>query len=128
MANGARINAVDVGGLYIEIVDEPTLVGRGVGGTAGVSPADLFDRLDAVGERIGQICERLKTRALSTVGDARPDSLEIQFGLKLAGSAGIPLVSSGSLESSFTVKATWDLAAAQPQHESDKSDVCFCPT
>jgi hypothetical protein len=123
MINSAHIRAVDVGGLYIEVVDEPALVGRGVGGTAKVNPLEVFDRLDALGEQIGEICGRLRIKALSTAGDATPDSLEIQFGLKLAGSAGIPLVTSGSLESSFIVKATWDLTSAQPREEGGERSV-----
>jgi hypothetical protein len=108
-----RIRAIDVDDLLIEIVDMPeTVDGDGIGGTAARGPGDLIDRLDAVGEKIGQVCSRLQTKALQTIGDTKPKSLEIEFGITLAGEAGIPFVTAGSVETSFTVKATWDFAAA----------------
>ena len=116
MTDEARTKAIDVGDLLIEVVAEPETVNDiGIGGTAGAGPADLIDRLDAVGEKIGQVCSRLQTKALATIGDAQSSSLEIEFGITLAGEAGIPLVTSGSVETSFTVKATWDLSAASAQ-------------
>jgi Trypsin-co-occurring domain 1 len=113
MSSPAPLQAIDVGGLYIQVVGEPELVEQdseeGYGGMAAAS--DVVDRLDAIGEKIGEVCSRLQTSALAAVGTARPDKLEIDFSVTLAGKAGIPLVSSGSVEGSFTVKATWDFTA-----------------
>ena len=105
--------AILAGGLLIEITPEPEIVfEEETEGTAGAKTVDLADRLQDVGDKIGEVCTTLQTRAWQAIKGSKPDEFEIEFGVKLAGEAGIPLVSKGSAECNFKVKAKWHLSSA----------------
>jgi hypothetical protein len=96
-------------GLYIEITPAPAVAaeeeGEGIAGSG--KTVDLAERLAEVGDKVGEVCATLQSKALAAIKGVKPDEFEIEFGVKLAGEAGIPLVSKGSGECNFVVRATW---------------------
>ena len=87
----------DGGTFYLEVEDDKTLeiVGSDADmeGTAGVG--EIIERLDRVATTIVEVCSSLHQKAYAAMGDLRPDSFEVEFGVKLAGEAGVPLVTKG---------------------------------
>jgi hypothetical protein len=102
--------AINVGDLLIEISPTPFVVTRpGQGEGMAANAEDLAKRLEDVGSKIGTVCTTLYGKALDAIGEVKPDEFEIEFGMTLAGEVGIPMVSKGSAECEFKVKAKWDL-------------------
>jgi hypothetical protein len=102
-------DVIDLGGIYVEITPSPPdVIGGANEGFAGGTD-DLLERLDGLGDKVGVICSRLQTKALDAMHGVAPDTFEIEFGVTLSGEAGIPLVTKGSAECNFVVKATWNL-------------------
>jgi hypothetical protein len=59
---------------------------------------------------IGTEIHRMATQLIATIKPDKlsPKELEIEFGIGLKGEGGIPFFAKGSVETNFTVKATWD--------------------
>ncbi|MFE2723087.1 CU044_2847 family protein [Kitasatospora sp. NPDC059327] len=106
--------------------DSATAPATGTGGDAGVRDAagralaDLPLRLDAVGEVLRDV-GRWAAGSIADAGAAMPDTLEVEFGLKLAVKSGklIGVVAEAGGEASFTVRMGWDTArvsAARARH------------
>ena len=93
------------GTILIELIAEPDVVATSTEGTAGAR--ELADKLDQVGATIAQVCSSLQAKAYAGLQGMRPDSFELEFGVTLAGEAGIPLVTKGSAECTFKVTAKW---------------------
>ena len=100
--------------IYVEIDENvefaPAVAGGGT--VAGVGGEELVARLDALGGSVATVCRSLMTRAIESLHDMRPSELEIEFGLKLAGEVGVPLVTKGSAEGNIKVKAKWAFGKA----------------
>lgn len=98
--------------IYIEIDDSTSIVVPDADGTtASTGRAEaLVERLSSLGDSIAAVCRTIKTNAVAAMEDAKPSELEIEFGLKLGGEAGVPLVTKGTTEANITVKAKWQLA------------------
>jgi len=94
------------GAILIELTDEPEVFGTSAEGTAGVE--DLVNKLDQIAETIANVCSSLHTRAYSTLGKKRPNAFELEFGVSLAGEAGVPLVTRGAAECTIKVIARWE--------------------
>lgn len=82
------------------------------GQVAGGGAEGALERLTEVGDRIGQVCNEVYEHTTAALNVARPTELSLEFGLKLGGEAGIPFVTKGTAEATFTVKATWTHEAA----------------
>jgi hypothetical protein len=93
--------------IFIEVDDdvrfEETTTSNAGGEVAG--PRVVIERLTSIGDAIGRVCSTLNTQALKSLGDAKPSELEIQFALKLAGEAGVPMVAKGSAEGALQITA-----------------------
>ncbi|MFJ9607432.1 CU044_2847 family protein [Kitasatospora sp. NPDC101176] len=93
----------------------PTSAGRG--GDAGVRDAaarafaELPQRLDAVREVVRGV-GRWAADGIAGTGPAVPDTLEVEFGLKLAVKSGalVGVLAEAGGEASFTVRMSWDTA------------------
>lgn len=108
---------VDLGeGAYVHA--EVTVLDRAeAGGDAGVRDtaakalAELPQRLDAVREVVKSV-GRWAADSIGGTGAAVPDTLEVEFGLKLAVKSGavIGVLAEAGGEASFTVRMSWDTA------------------
>jgi hypothetical protein len=97
--------------LYIEISEAIDAVGaKRAGGkiAGGNKVAESFQKLNQVGDVIADVCHSLQERIQKALGSSKPSELKLAFGVKLAGEAGVPLITKGSVEGTFQVTATWD--------------------
>lgn len=89
----------------------------GTGGDAGVRDTaakvfgELPQRLDAVRDVVRNV-GRWAADSIDGTGAAVPDTLEVEFGLKLAVKSGavIGVLAEAGGEASFTVRMSWDTA------------------
>jgi hypothetical protein len=90
---------------------EPNLVaaeGDGAGGEiAGAGAEKVVSHLRDVGKAAADVCNEVYGQAVNALTVARPDELVLEFGLTVGGEAGIPFVSKGTAEATFTITATW---------------------
>jgi hypothetical protein len=83
------------------------------GGEAGGTVADedaaskVIRRLEDIGAVISEVCRSIQKKALTTLGEEKPEELSFEFGITLAGQAAIPFITSTSVEGSFKVTAKW---------------------
>jgi hypothetical protein len=99
--------------ILIEIIDEADLEVESEGGTAGSGDkvANMAGKLNEVSAAILTVCSAVYEKAYLALGAARPAEMEIEFGVTLAGEAGIPLVTKGNVECNLKVTARWARAA-----------------
>jgi hypothetical protein len=94
--------------VYIEIeeieVQSTNLPG---GAIAEDGDANMVHRLESIGEAIAGICHSVQEKAIASLGESKPKELTLQFGIKLGGEAGFPLITKGSVEGAFQVSAKW---------------------
>jgi hypothetical protein len=101
---------------YIEISEPLTPAGGGAAGgkiAAAGKSAETIMKLAEVGDVIADVCQTLQDRIQAAFGATKPSELTLEFGVKLAGETGIPLVTKGSVEGTFQVTATWDFSKAK---------------
>jgi hypothetical protein len=101
--------------VLIEVAENPEQLrtaadGRVAGGRAG----QTLSHLQEAGAAIADVCRTMEERVRAGLGPARPDELVLEFGLKLAGETGVPLVTKGSVEGTFQVTAKWTLTRTTP--------------
>jgi len=70
-------------------------------------------RLEDVGSTIAEVCRSMQQKIQTALGEAKPGELTLEFGVKLAGEAAIPLITSSSVEGTFQVTAKWDFTKGQ---------------
>jgi hypothetical protein len=114
--DSSRTQAIYGNNLYIEITPEPDIVAddQAEGAAGGGKVVDLAKQLGDAGDKIGEVCATLHTKALGAINGVKPDEFEIEFGVTLAGEIGIPMVSKGSAECNFVVKAKWTNLGSTP--------------
>jgi hypothetical protein len=93
----------------VEILSPPSIGGQ----TATVGAKETLEKLQDLGDTIGSVCKTLQARIMSSFEKVRPDEVVLEFGVKLAGEAGLPLVTKGSVEGSIQVTVTWKLAGKE---------------
>lgn len=71
------------------------------------SARDKAADLAAVGHGIAETCGQIIGSVRGHLAQLAPDDLELTFGVKVAGEAGIPLITKASGEATIEVKATW---------------------
>jgi Trypsin-co-occurring domain 1 len=98
--------------MYIEVSENIEVVGSGFGGGrisgGGETAANMMEKIEAIGTTIAEVCGTVQQHVLKRMGSLKPNDLTLEFGVKLAGEAGIPLVTKGSAEGTFKVKAKWN--------------------
>jgi hypothetical protein len=104
---------VDGQPVYIETSELVLPASRGPH-TAGVSPTEVIAKLEKAGEAAGEICVSLFQHMREKLHDAKPDQVNVQFGITLEGEAGIPLVTKGTVQAAFQISATWTLSSTVP--------------
>lgn len=92
--------------LYIELSELGPDVTEGPT-TAKVTPDLLLGKLEAAGMAAGEACTALFGHMESALGSARPDEVNVEFGLTLGGEAGVPFVTKGTVSAFFKVSAKW---------------------
>jgi hypothetical protein len=97
--------------ILIEIVDEPDVVslqfeGGSIAGGVAVA-AKTLDKMKEIGNSIAEVCRSIQKEVQTALAEAAPDELSLEFGIKLAGEAGIPLITKGSAEGTIKVTAKW---------------------
>jgi len=113
-AGGAEA-AIEVQGqhatLLIEVQPTPRVIkAEGFqGGQTANAAEDAISKLKEVGGAIADVCEAIYVQVEEALEEAIPDELTLQFGLKLSGKAGIPLLTKVSAEGSLVVTAKWVL-------------------
>ena len=77
--------------------------------TEGLADAagGLVARLERINETILGVCRSVHENAYNALTVAKPKEFEIEFGITLAGEAGIPLVTKGTAEATLKVVARW---------------------
>jgi hypothetical protein len=98
--------------VYIETADgrEIEELDSGMGGTsAATTPEEILNRFRVVGDAITNVCGTIYDRVQFALesGVKIPNEFTVEFAIKLAGKAGIPLVTEGSAEGTFKVTAKW---------------------
>ena len=94
----------------IDIITAPT----GGGTIADEEAASrTVRRLEDVGATIAEVCRSMQQKIQSALGEAKPEELTLEFGVKLAGEAAIPLITSSTVEGTFQVTAKWDFTKGQ---------------
>lgn len=73
---------------------------------------DNVTDLAAVGHGIAETCGQIIGSVRSQLAHLAPDDLELAFGVKIAGEAGIPLITKASGEATIEVRATWHKPSA----------------
>lgn len=99
--------------IYVEVTKDYSVVADGTtdGGLAsGDKAARMIKELEEVGDSIADICQRVEARVRTKLKTAKPKELTLEFGVTLAGEAGIPMVTKGSVEGTFQVTAMWDFS------------------
>ena len=89
--------------VHIEVTDEMTVI------THSEKAVDLTNRLEEVGTVISDVCRTIHARLRANLKDAKPNEFTLEFGIKLAGETGVPLITNTSVDGTFQVKATWKL-------------------
>lgn len=102
----ATSNGVPV---LIEVEDAIVVVqpSADVAAEAAGAAEEVIDKLDAIAETVSVVCGRVYGKVKQQLGEARPNEFEVEFGIKLAGEAGVPLVTKGKAEAALTVHAKW---------------------
>lgn len=100
------------GEILVEVSDDSRLSPRG--NFRGDDAEGISDRamryvqdFGQVGSHIMNVCSEIYSKYQSTSAAARPNDLEIKFGIKIGGETGIPFVSKGVAEASIEVTARW---------------------
>jgi hypothetical protein len=98
--------------VYVEIFEDVEFImdGASPGGTVagGEHLAPIVKRFEEIGKTIADVCREIQEQTKKRIASSRPAELTLQFGVKLAGEAGIPLVTKGSAEGTFQVTAKWE--------------------
>lgn len=97
--------------IYVEYIEDITPSTKSFGGgtiASGEKAAEVLKKLDEVGDAIADVCRTLQDRIHAALGASKPSELTLEFGVKLAGEAGVPLVTKGSVEGTFQVSAKWN--------------------
>ena len=106
--------AVVIGGqtIYMELgesVSTPVVPAQVDEGLAGADK--VVNKLDELGSTIMAVCRSVYDKGYQTLKESRPREFEIELGVTLAGEAGVPLVTKGSVEGALKVTARWGDAA-----------------
>jgi hypothetical protein len=95
--------------IFIEVEEEKTKLTRGGKIDEITDKAKEYARdFSRVGDYIMIVCDDIYTKYQAAVEGVRPDALEIEFGIKISGEAGVPFVSKGSAEATIKVTAKWN--------------------
>jgi hypothetical protein len=81
----------------------PSASTEGLADTAG----NLAERLERINGTILGVCRSVHENAYNALHAAKPKEFEIEFGITLAGEAGIPCVTKGSAEAALKIVARW---------------------
>ncbi len=109
--------------LYIEVTDGPHMIEAAVptgGRTKGGGPQDLVNKIRLLGDTIGQTCAELVESAQAKLGKTKPSELSLEFGISLGGELGVPFVTKGTGEATFTVTATWKIGSEASATQTPK--------
>jgi len=90
-------------------VDDATTVQLEIDPPAGYSPAGVAEVVATVQEAVGPAVEAAKA-VLEKVKEARPDSVELKFGIKASGGANW-FVAKAAGEANFEVTLSWSPAS-----------------
>ncbi|WP_437534909.1 CU044_2847 family protein [Sorangium sp. So ce726] len=74
---------------------------------SGSSPDQALAKLEEMGSSISLACRSLYGKVVSGMNDIRPAEFTLEFGIKLAGEGGVPMLTKVSGEASIKVTAKW---------------------
>ena len=95
--------------VYVEVDESPEVIaGQAAGGEIAGGGDRILQDLQDVALTIADVCRTIQERTVAALEKAKPSELTLEFGIKLAGETGIPLVTKGSVEGTFQVTAKWD--------------------
>lgn len=95
----------------IECVPSSRLEGANASELRGLGAPRPLDGLEKAGEAIAEVCDHLLGKVRAGVAEARPQELELTFGVSLTAEGGLPLIGKATGEATFEVRVLW-------QHES----------
>lgn len=108
-----KIRVVEIEGFLIEVEDEELTLMDDEEKANSDSDDELvggFEKLIEIKETISKVCNYAREAFNDS---AMPDEFSLEFGIKLAGEKGLPLVVKGKTEASLRIKATWKKGAEQ---------------
>jgi hypothetical protein len=82
------------------------------GQLAGAAPDAALAKLEEMGDSISLACRSLYAKVVAGMNEYRPAEFSLEFGIKLAGEAGVPMLTKASAEGSIKVNAKWIAAKA----------------
>lgn len=106
------MRVVKIDGFLVEIFDSELVV-RGDKGNNKLLPGDklaggikeeILKKAISIRELISTVCNLVRG---SFEKLTPPDELTLEFGIKIVGESGIPVVAKTKLESNISIKATW---------------------
>ena len=101
-------------------VDESTVVGFEFDPDQGWRPAGAKEILGEVGKAVGPAIDAAKV-VLDKVKEARPDEIEIKFGVKVNGEANW-LIAKAASEANFEITLSWAREHAERAREEPEPD------
>lgn len=93
--------------LLIEIAPAAHEIAETEGGNFAGRDGTVINRIEDAAEAITSVCRTIHANAYQALADKKPDEFSVEFGVTLAGEAGVPLVTKGEASASFKVTAKW---------------------
>jgi hypothetical protein len=100
------------GTFLIEVDDQPEVTGAAFeGGTTvgGTAAEKAIENLKDVGAAIANVCQSIQEEVEEAMKEAVPNELTLEFGVKLTGETGVPMLTKVSAEGTLKVTAKWNL-------------------
>jgi hypothetical protein len=105
LADFIRYELEDGGHVYFE-TDEASLVSHRSGEPSVVEAGKLSDRLHQIAQAAGEVSNGLRQRL-------QPESIELEFGVKISGEVNWWFISRAKGEGSMTVRVSWTAPSGQ---------------
>jgi Trypsin-co-occurring domain 1 len=107
------VTPLDINGTVILVeVEEQRISVEGVGAPQGelAGVDEHIQKLADFGESLTATCVALHGAMKKATQKVGPNEMQLEFGLKLGGEAGVPFVAKGKAEANFLVRLTWSFA------------------
>ena len=118
------VTPLDIDGTLVLVeVEERRINVEGVGVSEGelAGVDDQIRKLADFGESLTATCVALHGAMTKATKNIKPDEMQLEFGLKLGGEAGVPFVAKGKAEANFAVRLTWALGGSGVTNDSHES-------
>lgn len=106
--------------LLIEVEESPNVVAVLTDEYEGGRTAGAADRavakMQEIGAAVAEVCKSIQEEVHTALEGAAPNELTLEFGIKLTGESGVPMLTKVSAEGTLKVTAKWSLTPAAAAH------------